>query len=357
MILRFFQSPLMLRFGLLAAVSAFSSEAWSAQSPAGSSPAATRSAAIGGLKFLLEDSDTADAATLSEPARALIESADMDTSKLPSPVAREAVIEAARNLLNQSCEAPLSRILLEIPQPQDGESLEQAAGKAARLLSKLPEAGKASSAPNDLPVASDDPELLAAVAAVLESLGRAAATGAAPSKESRDGLLGVCPRIAPYLDDPRATASDLARLLQATCYRRAGRPERAAELLGSVNELGGDPPYDLYLGAEHCRALADREYYVAAATLAARLEVTLASRVPVEHRTTAAHLLRSLRLGIARSRLAQAEKQGATEIADTTRAQVDRLERSFGGQEAVALYRLGAVVRLDRAGGDRVRAR
>lgn len=252
--------------------------------------------------------------------------------------------------LNRECEPPLSRILLQIAEPADGSQLAESAEAVARLIRGTPApASAASSSASEPPAPDRDPEFIAAVAEVLAALGQAAAQP--EGDESRARLLETCPRIAPYLDDSREPAAGLARLLQAACYRRAGRAERATELVGPAGSLESDAACELFLGAEYCRALADRRHYVAAAAVAARLEGTAATRVAVEHRTTAAHLVRSVRLAIARARAAELRAQGASDVLVEADDHVSRLERSFGGTMPVALYRLGEIV--PRSGGSR----
>lgn len=252
--------------------------------------------------------------------------------------------------LNRECEPPLSRILLQIAEPADGSQLAESADAVARLIRGAAANSPASSSASSDPLPPDrDPEFIAAVADVLAALGQAAAEP--NSDEPRARLLEACPRIAPYLDDSREPAAALARLLQAACYRRAGRAERATELLGPASLLESDAACELFLGAEYCRALADRRHYVAAAAVAARLEATAATRVAVEHRTTAAHLVRSVRLAIARARAAELRAQAASDVLAEVEDHVSRLERSFGGTMPVALYRLGEIV--PRSGGRR----
>jgi hypothetical protein len=233
--------------------------------------------------------------------------------------------------------------MLGIAAPRDGDALAAAAGQALELCAQLESAPAADRPP--------DAALLKAVAQVVAAMGRWAQAPDAPDQAARDGLLAGGLEIASFLDDPRPAVAGLARLFQAACYRRAGRAGRAIEVLGATDEARGATseapgvyPYEVFAGTEHARALLDQGNFVAAAALSLKLEAGAAVRVPIEHRTAAAHTFRGLRLSIMRGWAEHLRKQPDAAGADRAEAHARRLARSFNAAGAVPLYRFGRVM-------------
>lgn len=260
---------------------------------------------------------------------------------------REA-LHAAVLLLSRRCEPPLSRILQGIAAPEDGRTLIANANEARRLLAARP-ATQPASAPDDAaeqaePELAEDEEYLAALADVLVAVGESPTIDGSTDEGVRGRLTAAATIIAPYLDDPRPAAAGLARLLQATCYRRAGRPDRALEVLGT----GGGPdavlPYEVFARLEYCRALADRRHYVAALALAARLETGASVRIPLEHRTAAVQSFRKLRMELWRAWSGELRAGDDAELVNRAQAQRDRLAKSFNTRGPVLVYRFGQLL-------------
>ncbi|MCK6484929.1 MAG: hypothetical protein L6R00_12440 [Phycisphaerae bacterium] len=270
----------------------------------------------------------------------------------PNDAARsDAALRAAALLLSRRCEPALSRMLQGIASPEDGRTLTANAEEARRLLAARPVSQPASAPANTTdntePSIADDAEYLAALADALAAVGESPSIDASADEAVRGRLTAAATIIAPYLDDARPAAAGLARLLQATCYRRAGRADRATEVLGT----GGGPdailPYEVFARLEYCRALADQGYHVAALALAARLETGASVRIPLEHRTAAVQSFRKLRMELWRAWSEQLRAGDDAELVNRAKAQRDRLAKSFNTRGPVLLYRFGQLLPQD----------
>jgi len=252
---------------------------------------------------------------------------------------RGATLDAVIFLLNRRCEPALSRIMQGIATPEDGRTLIDTAQQARDLLSTLPAAASAES--NAGPAILLDVDFLAGAARVYAALG-AATDPAAPAKgQARHELMAAGGDIAAYVDDASPIVANWARLFQAACYRRAGRADRAIELLGPPGLQPGAAPFDVFARLEHCRALADSGMLVAADAMAIRLESRTAADVEMEHRTAITQSFRALRICVLNQWKSRAGAGGREKVDELIDQRIKRLQRSLSSDGPVALYRFG----------------
>lgn len=306
------------------------------------------------VRFVLEQppSDTArdNAAFEAELAKQAAARLKEAAASQPSGPPTAAAIKAARFLLGRNCEPALSRVLLGIAEPRDAALLTKTAAQVAALLHPAP-ASQPTKDAGDTRAAEPSAEtaLLDAVAQAYSAIGHVPNANPRTTETAREALLDAGRALAPYLDDPRSDVAALARLLQGACYRRANRPDRAVQVLGGAGRPGAALPYEVFARMEHCRALADQHYYVAAMALAVRHEAHCNAWIPVAHRTAAAHGFRRLRIVLLdewarQAAQPQSRPAGPVARADAIDGHAEKLLQSFGSAGPVALYRFGHVL-------------
>lgn len=208
-------------------------------------------------------------------------------------------IAAAKCALVLECAAPLSAELVGT-----GGSGVRMEGMVDRGLNHLVEATKAlQRLPDDFDLEErqtleDRIEMLRAFAAMFAVL--AEADG---SEEAKKRLTDACINLAIYVDDANPGVVDSAKLWQGAAYRRAGRPDRALQLLLPVLGTSPEGPVAFLARIERCRALADRGQYVSALSLSMKLDARIESwfeQEPKETRKKAADTIRWIRVDIHR---------------------------------------------------------
>ncbi|MCG8404774.1 MAG: hypothetical protein MI923_06205 [Phycisphaerales bacterium] len=95
------------------------------------------------------------------------------------------------------------------------------------------------------------------------------------STEAKTRLTNACIDLAIYVDDPNSGVVDSAKLWQAVAYRRAGRPDRALQLLLPALAPSSSSRIDFLARIERCRALADKGRFVAALSLTMKLDARI----------------------------------------------------------------------------------
>lgn len=203
----------------------------------------------------------------------------------PAPPKAESLIADAHEILVVEIAPDLSRELAA--RNDDPERLIRAVAEALEKLQR------ASSDLKDRPADDASRRRLLEHRALLDAFGRAfRAIAAAPASHSHDShaagvastrpaaatrpdahaaLLEQCSDLAIYLDDARPGVVDSARLWLAVAYRRAGRPDRADQVLGPL--LGGERPsrIEYWAALNKCLALAEQGRFVAASAAALRV--------------------------------------------------------------------------------------
>lgn len=175
------------------------------------------------------------------------------------------LLEAARCIALTEC-APLLTSELNAS-VRDRPRLAEAAG---RILRYVAEAEKALDAAEMDQTDSDRADVCIDLFRSLGELFRAiAATDG--SDASKKALMDSCIGLALYMDDPRGGVVEAARLWQGVGYRRAGRPDRALQVLRPAITPPTSRVVGLYARLERCRALADKGRFAAAIALALRL--------------------------------------------------------------------------------------
>jgi hypothetical protein len=337
-----FMSVLCTVFGLQAAtVPAEAPETTPSQSP----PAAADSTV--GVQFGLEPPPDADYDTNEAYEAALAHRAGKLISEAGRAGAADAaMIEGVTFLLGTRCAPAMTRILLNITGPDDAKTLSDAGKQAIALLAPFAENSSASGGEDS----SADPvtayvRLLRATADVLVAIGMCHGTTVADAATT-SALFDAARSVAPYLDDPRPAVANVARLLQALCYRLAGRPDRAIEVLGPSGALPSAMPFEIFARVQYCRAMMDMGAFAPTIALALRLETGTTSRVEVEHRDAAVRLFRMLRresyLLWKKALINQGDEPSAARCSQAAR----RLETALvAGQEGpVRLFRLESIL-------------
>lgn len=166
-------------------------------------------------------------------------------------------------------------------------------------------------------------DLLSAFADAFSALAADDGTDAARSR-----MIDAAVGLALYLDDPSSGVAASARLWQAVLYRRAGRPDRALQLLPV--DLDPRPPHrvELFLRLERSRALADQGQFVAAIALATKLGAKTESWLAgdtADARRGAAEDVRRLRADLHRRWAAQLRERQAHDQAVESETAAQRI--------------------------------
>lgn len=183
----------------------------------------------------------------------------------PTPEAKRlATIELAQCLLTRGCAEGLTAELLGDATARP--AVRRTVDEAIRLLDSAAAADEsgATSRPSEI---DERIQLLRAFGNTFRAV--ASADG---SEASKRALTTACVDLAIYTDDPDKQVAAAAKLWQAAAYRRAGRPERTLQMMSAVLGRSTGTAADLYGRLERCRALADAGRYVAAITLATKIE-------------------------------------------------------------------------------------
>lgn len=202
------------------------------------------------------------------------------------------------------------------------------ADKAIDNLNQIGElAAEAKKSGEDLTSLQAQADVLLAFARLFSALGKDPL-----DPKTKEALLDACNDLAPYLDEADAGLVESARLWQAVAYRRAGRAERALQLLRPALASPSSARLGLWFRIERCRALADRGQYAAAVSLAQQLASRTASWLSDETpgvRASAAQTIDRLRADLYRKwarHLRAEEKPG---LAETAAQQADEIEKSI----------------------------
>ena len=189
-------------------------------------------------------------------------------AKAETPLEKiESHLAAARCLLVRQCAPHLSRELSG--SPSAGKALVAIAERSRTLLASATEA--MGILPDDFDDGArqafeDRIDMLRAFAKMFAVLGQEGDVEAVRRK-----LTDACIGLATYVDDANAGVVESAKLWQGAAYRRAGRPNRALQLLVPALAPSTSSRVDFLTRIERCRALADSGSYVAALSLALKL--------------------------------------------------------------------------------------
>lgn len=96
-----------------------------------------------------------------------------------------------------------------------------------------------------------------------------------PGPKDTDALLDACSDLAIYLDEANSGVVESARLWQGLAYRRAGRPQRAAQILRPSLTPPAFARIGLHARLQRCLALGDADMHVAGLSLCLRLRARL----------------------------------------------------------------------------------
>ncbi len=177
-------------------------------------------------------------------------------------------LAAARCAIVLECAGPLSRELHGIAPNREALTSGVATGKdclkvVAEALQGLPEGFDE----DRRRVLQDRLDMLRAFADLFAALG--AADG---SQRATAQLTDACIGLAVFVDDANLGIAESAKLWQGVAYRRAGRADRTLNLLRPAIGSLRSSRVDFFMRMERCRALVDRGHFVAAQSLAMRLE-------------------------------------------------------------------------------------
>jgi tetratricopeptide (TPR) repeat protein len=239
------------------------------------------------------------------------------------PTARcQASLQAARCLLVSTCSTALSNELGAGSDPD--KSLRESASRALKLLdTAVAELEKAHLKDESAAGVQECIELLRAFATLFRALGSVPTTGPA-----HDELLSACGGLAGYFEDPRTGISEAAKLWQGVAYRRAGKPERALQVLRPALSVPASRRLGFWARLERCRALADRGDFAAALALGLRLSARVDAWFEEEDQTTrrqAADSVRWIRVELLRAWSRRLGEEGQKERAKDAQEDADHL--------------------------------
>lgn len=244
-----------------------------------------------------------------------------------SPVAKvERGLAAARCAIVLECAAPLSRDLNGVAAEPGAFSSVVATGEdclhvAVEAMQHLPNGFDE----NRRRILQDRIDMLRAFADVFAAL--AASDG---SDRASARLTDACVGLAVFVDDPNRGVAESAKLWQAVAYRRAGRADRTLNLLRPIIGSLRSSRVDFFTRMERCRALVDAGRFVAAQSLAMRLEKRVNLWLVKENETTrkrAADSLRRFRAECYKRWAADLRKRGKE---DRAKATEDEMRRVLG---------------------------
>lgn len=213
----------------------------------------------------------------SDPAPPCLEQIDRVRRSVDHLDELAARLAAARCILVERCAAPLTKVLYaDALKPSESSSSGSASADVAEALRYLVEAEAALPGPA---LSELDEEVRHELETCIEQLRAFAEMFAAlletspesSAEQHRSRLIEACAGLSQFLDDPRGGVVDASRLWQGAAYRRAGRPDRALQVLRPVLAAPRASRLGLMARLERCRALADRGEYAAALALAGRV--------------------------------------------------------------------------------------
>lgn len=201
-------------------------------------------------------------ATKSPSCERFQSSIDKATSAAERLSARLGAIEC---ILTQECAAPLTALLTE--GALDRRALGASAARAIENIDK---------ASDDLSGATLDEDANSEAIDHLDRLRAFAEMFAAlaldpKADETARRLIDACIGLALYADDPSEELVESAKLWQAVAYRRAGKTDRALQVLRPVLTTPTARSIGFYARVQRCLCLADRGDHAAALALAFRV--------------------------------------------------------------------------------------
>jgi tetratricopeptide (TPR) repeat protein len=249
------------------------------------------------------------------------------TNRASLPAGIEAQCNSVQRILSEECAGPLGRELCG-----DSGALAELARKGRDALKLIVDTRKLL---NKEPVSED-----ASTEHVQEQLDRLEQFGEVfaclgeleDSEEARKKLIGACGGLAAYLDDPNPAVVEAAKLWQGVAYRRAGRVDRALQVLRPVLTKPADAETGFWLRVERCRALADRGDTAAGIALCLRLEkrvVDWFDEDQKEQRIAAQNTLRQLRANLWKRWSQQLKTAGKIKDADEAATEARTLAESI----------------------------
>jgi hypothetical protein len=152
------------------------------------------------------------------------------------------------------------------------------------------------------------------------------------SHEARDRLIDACGDLSLFVDDSRKAVAESARCWQGLGYLRAGKPERAIQVLRPMLTPPSAGRLGFHARLLRCRALAVQGHHVAAVALAQRLSSRVESWFSDDDantRTAAIDALRALRADLLQQLAAIHEKEDRATLADQYEAEARKLLRDL----------------------------
>ena len=148
------------------------------------------------------------------------------------------------------------------------------------------------------------------------------------SQRATERLTDACIGLAVFVDDANLGIAESAKLWQGVAYRRAGRADRTLNLLRPAIGSLHSNRVDFFTRTERCRALVDEGRFVAAQSLAMRLEKRVNIWLVKEDdsaRKRAAESLRRLRGEIYKRWADDQRKRGEEDRAKAAEAEMRRI--------------------------------
>jgi hypothetical protein len=234
----------------------------------------------------------------------------------------QVMLEMNRRFLVEKSARQLTRVL--IGQDQDVEPLLHSMRNIHRMM------GLAGGLIRRLPADDDETLKLKRISDLIAAFSESFTALAMDDdgSETKQALLDSAVGLALYLDDENRAVVESAKLWQGVAYRRAGKPERALQVLHPVLTTPEARHIGLYARLERCRALADRGDYAAALAVAQRVAARVDpwfEEMDAETRRQAADSVRWTRIELLGRWGDELRRLGQEELAAETEGEANRL--------------------------------
>jgi len=275
-----------------------------------------------------------DGADIPSRLRAAVEDAKTPDERLA------AATHAAQHAIIREAAAHLSQVLSGRPaQPDDPPDCLRRADGLLRIASES--LSKITNQPGGRRSVEyrDRLEMLTAFHRLFTALATAPADDDTAARE----LLSACSRLAVFLDDSNSGVVESARLWLGAAYRRAGRPDRAIQILRPTLTPPADPRLGLHARLQRSLALGDAGLHAAGLSLCLKLDARVGRWFADEATADEARrLVRRTRIQLLRSWAATLRTANAASQAREAEARADAL-----GAEGDATARPADVLRLE----------
>lgn len=167
------------------------------------------------------------------------------------------------------------------------------------------------------------------------------------SEKSKSNLISAAGSLAAYLDDSNPQIAESAKLWQGVAYRRAGKPDRALQVLRPVLTKPEVAVTGFWFRVERCRALGDQGDPAGGIALCLRLEKRVNEWFDEDHQAQRTQALNTLK--IVRGSLWKRWSELLTEAKKNSEAEKARSEARAIADPILRTPEAGRCLRLQKA--------